>query len=130
MSASDGAHKANHPYHLVNPSPWPLTGSLGGLMFTFGMVQYMHDKPLGGLPAIWWIVPGIVFILGTMFFWFSDIVDEGEHQGHHTQVVHSSPPSSGLSSMHRSSRRKRSAISGHRRRSARSTLSSCRCSTR
>jgi len=87
MSASDGAHKANHPYHLVNPSPWPLTGSLGGLMFTFGMVQYMHDKPLGGLPAIWWIVPGIVFILGTMFFWFSDIVDEGEHQGHHTQVV-------------------------------------------
>ena len=87
MSASDGAHKANHPYHLVDPSPWPLTGSLGGLMFTFGMVQFMHDKPLGGLPSIWWIVPGIVFILGTMFFWFSDIVDEGEHQHQHTKVV-------------------------------------------
>jgi cytochrome c oxidase subunit 3 len=87
MSATDGAHKPNHPYHLVNPSPWPLTGSLGALIFTFGMVQFMHGKALGGLPAIWWIVPGIVFILGTMFFWFSDIVDEGEHQGHHTGVV-------------------------------------------
>ncbi|HVJ34213.1 MAG TPA: cytochrome c oxidase subunit 3 [Terriglobia bacterium] len=87
MSASDGAHKANHPYHLVDPSPWPLTGSLGGLMFTFGMVQFMHGEKLGSLPPVWWIVPGLVFILGTMFFWFSDIVDEGEHQGHHTKVV-------------------------------------------
>ncbi len=87
MSAADEAHKPNHPYHLVNPSPWPLTGSLGGLLFAIGMIQFMHDKPLGGLAPIWWIVPGIVFILGTMYFWFSDIVDEGEHQGHHTGVV-------------------------------------------
>ncbi|TXH37258.1 MAG: cytochrome c oxidase subunit 3 [Rhodospirillaceae bacterium] len=87
MSAADSAHKVNHPYHLVNPSPWPLTGALGGLMFAAGMVQYMHDQPLGGLPPIWWIAPGIVFILGTMFFWFSDVVDEAEHQGHHNPVV-------------------------------------------
>ena len=29
-----------HPYHLVDPSPWPLSGALGGFALTFGGVMF------------------------------------------------------------------------------------------
>src|SRR5215467_9586062 len=75
------AHKPNHPYHLVDPSPWPLVGSIGAIALTGGMVQFMHGH------GLWWIAPGIVFLLGTLFMWWVDVVKEAEHQGHHTGVV-------------------------------------------
>ncbi|WP_374384382.1 cytochrome c oxidase subunit 3 [Dongia sp.] len=79
---SDAAHKPNHPYHLVNPSPWPLVGSLAGGVFFMGMVLYMHDK----LP-LYAIVPGLVMILGTMFGWWRDVVREAEIDKAHNPVV-------------------------------------------
>ena len=75
------AHKPNHPYHLVDPSPWPLTGSIAALALTFGLVQYMHGH------GLWWIAPGAVLLFLTLFMWWWDVVKEGEHQGHHTGVV-------------------------------------------
>lgn len=39
--------KTAHSYHLVDPSPWPLMASLGGFMFTSGLVLYMN-KFIGG----------------------------------------------------------------------------------
>ena len=45
-----GHGKPNHPYHLVDPSPWPLVGSLSALLLTGGGVMWMHgvgDRPLG-----------------------------------------------------------------------------------
>jgi cytochrome c oxidase subunit 3 len=75
------AHKPNHPYHLVDPSPWPLVGSIGALALTFGLVQFMHGH------GLWWIAPGIGLLVLTLFMWWMDVVDEGEHQGHHTGVV-------------------------------------------
>ena len=75
------AHKPNHPYHLVDPSPWPLIGSAAAIALTFGMVQYMHGH------GLWWIAPGAVVLLVTLFLWWMDVVNEGEHQGHHTGVV-------------------------------------------
>ena len=32
-----------HPFHLVDPSPWPLVAALGGLSLTFGGVLFMHN---------------------------------------------------------------------------------------
>ena len=29
---ADGHAKPQHDYHLVNPSPWPLLGSIGALI--------------------------------------------------------------------------------------------------
>jgi len=29
-----------HPYHLIDPSPWPLLGSLGALASTIGGVMF------------------------------------------------------------------------------------------
>src|SRR4030095_16988986 len=75
------AHKPNHPYHLVDPSPWPLVGSIAAIALTGGLVQFMHGH------GLWWIAPGAVVLLVTLFMWWLDVVKEGEFQGHHTGVV-------------------------------------------
>ncbi len=31
-----------HPYHLVDPSPWPYVGACGALFITVGSVVYFH----------------------------------------------------------------------------------------
>lgn len=36
------AEQAYHPYHLVDPSPWPLIGACGALFTTVGGVMYFH----------------------------------------------------------------------------------------
>ena len=33
----------NHPFHLVDPSPWPIFASLSCLILTFGGVIYIHN---------------------------------------------------------------------------------------
>jgi cytochrome c oxidase subunit 3 len=85
---SDAAHKPNHPYHLVDPSPWPLLGSLAGGLFATGMVFYMHDLPIFGHKfGLVNILPGVLLILLTMLMWWRDVVKEAEVQKAHTKVV-------------------------------------------
>jgi len=74
-------HKPNHPYHLVDPSWWPLLGSLGGGVFAIGMVFYMHGS------TFLTVVPGIVLLAATMFLWWRDVVKEATFEGHHNRVV-------------------------------------------
>ena len=40
MADSHGAPK--HPYHLVDPSPWPALGALGAFLLAFGAAIGMH----------------------------------------------------------------------------------------
>ena len=80
---SDAAHKPNHPYHLIDPSPWPLVGSIAGGVFTMGMVLYMHNKAGFALA----VLPGIALILLTMFGWLRDVVKEAEDDKAHNPVV-------------------------------------------
>jgi hypothetical protein len=54
------------PYHLVDPSPWPLVASLGAFMFTVGTVSYMH-KFIGGWNLL---ITGFSIILYVMFTWW------------------------------------------------------------
>ena len=79
---SDQAH-AKHPYHLVDPSPWPLVGALAALMLAGGMVMYMHEESGGGTIASL----GGLLLLSTMAVWWRDIVREAHVEGHHTPVV-------------------------------------------
>jgi cytochrome c oxidase subunit 3 len=80
MSQAHG-HTQKHPYHLVDPSPWPLVGSLGGGTLAVGMVLYMHE-------VTGWLIPvGILLVLLTMFLWWRDVVREAEVEGHHTPIV-------------------------------------------
>ena len=70
-----------HPYHLVDPSPWPIVGALAaGIMFSGG-VMFMHGGPT------WVMVIGLLSVLGVMFVWWRDVIREAEFQGHHTPVV-------------------------------------------
>lgn len=75
--------KQSHDYHLVDPSPWPLLGSLSALIMFTGAVFFMHDKPLGNvmLPV------GLLLVLYTMYVWWRDVVREGLKDGHHTNIV-------------------------------------------
>ncbi|HEY7690423.1 MAG TPA: cytochrome c oxidase subunit 3 [Dongiaceae bacterium] len=83
MSDTHGSHPAKHPYHLVDPSPWPIVGSIAALALTVGGVLFMHNNIWGNF-----VMPlGFLGILATMFFWWRDVVREGEFQGHHSPVV-------------------------------------------
>lgn len=75
-----------HDYHLVNPSPWPLVGSISATVMAMGGVMWM--KGLFGFPeGTWWLfAAGLAGVLYTMVGWWRDVVKEG-NAGDHTPVV-------------------------------------------
>ena len=75
--------EAKHQYHLVEPSPWPLVGSMAAFVLTLGGVLYMHENTYG-MPTMG---VGLMLVLATMFYWWRDIIREAEYQGHHTPIV-------------------------------------------
>ncbi len=75
------AHAKNHDYHLVEPSPWPFVGAVAAFITAIGAVVYFHD----GGP--WLLIPGLLGVVYTMIVWWRDVINEAEHQGHHTPVV-------------------------------------------
>ena len=75
------AHKGNHPYHLVDPSPWPLLGAFSAGLLATGGVLFMHDITPWVLPA------GFLMVLFTMFLWWREVVREGTFRGLHTPIV-------------------------------------------
>src|SRR3569623_1871393 len=79
--------QAKHPYHMVNPSPWPALGGLAGLVTAVGAVTYFHKVPLLGLHGIVQIFPGLFLVLLTMFCWWRDVINESVKQHAHTEVV-------------------------------------------
>ena len=79
------AHVKEHDYHLVNPSPWPIVGAVGGLMLTAGLVMYFISKKAGN-PELWWIIPGLLLVVVTMFGWWRDVIIEAK-EGYETPVV-------------------------------------------
>ncbi len=77
--AQQGHHK--HPYHLVDPSPWPIVGALAAFSMFVGLLMLMHFDQ-------WWLfIVGLVAVLVVMFFWFRDVVREATFESHHTPVV-------------------------------------------
>ena len=72
-----------HPFHLVDPSPWPLFASFAAFVSTIGAVMYMHAYIGGGLV----LILGLIMIIYSMFVWWRDVVREATFQGHHTLPV-------------------------------------------
>lgn len=62
-----------HPYHLVEPSPWPLTGSIALLITTVSAVCYFHGYGHGGV----FLTIGLLCVLSTMGLWWADVIREG-----------------------------------------------------
>ena len=74
------AHTGNHPYHLVDPSPWPIVGAVAAFATALGFIAYMHNA------SFLWVVPGFLGIAYTMLVWWRDVVHEA-NSGLHTRVV-------------------------------------------
>ena len=72
-----------HPFHLVDPSPWPLFTSLAAFTTTFGGVMYMHGF-VGGDFAL---MLGLIMVIYSMFVWWRDVIREATFEGHHTLSV-------------------------------------------
>jgi len=72
-----------YPFHLVDPSPWPLVGSLGGFCLTSGAVLWFH----GYLAGFSIMLLGQFVILFCMFLWWRDVIREATFEGHHTSLV-------------------------------------------
>lgn len=70
-----------HAYHIVNPSPWPLTGALSALLLTSGLVIWFHYGSATLLTI------GLLTNILTIYQWWRDIIREGTYQGHHTPIV-------------------------------------------
>jgi len=77
--------KPEHDYHLVNPSPWPFVGSLGGFTLAIGVLMYFMSKKAGD-PQLWYMLPGLALVIITMFGWWRDVIKEA-HSGDETPVV-------------------------------------------
>uniref|UniRef100_A0AB39U3M4 Cytochrome c oxidase subunit 3 n=1 Tax=Anomala xantholoma TaxID=3240852 RepID=A0AB39U3M4_9SCAR len=74
------SHK-NHPYHLVDASPWPILGAFSAMITMIGIIKWFH------------FYNNSLFLLGTlitiliMIQWWRDITREGTFQGLHTYPV-------------------------------------------
>nr|YP_004857867.1 cytochrome c oxidase subunit III [Protantigius superans]ADN43198.1 cytochrome c oxidase subunit III [Protantigius superans] len=71
----------NHPYHLVDFSPWPLTSAIGSLTLVTGLVKWFHNFNLNIL------LLGYCIIILSMYQWWRDIYRESTLQGKHTISV-------------------------------------------
>ncbi len=83
------AHAAqDHPFHLVNPSPWPLIASMSLLLLTVGAAMAMHGAP-EKLPILGKLICGLglVGVLYVMFGWWRDVIKEGHADKAHTPAV-------------------------------------------
>jgi hypothetical protein len=63
-----------HPYHLVEPSPWPLAGSIALFITTVSAVCLFHGYGHGGV----FLTIGLLAVLSTMGLWWADVIREGK----------------------------------------------------
>jgi cytochrome c oxidase subunit 3 len=104
-ATAPAASGLKHPYHLVDPSPWPLVAALSAGLTVLGGVLAMHDE------GFVLLVIGLLCVVGTAAFWWRDVLRESATPGLHGPIVPSRPRS------------------GRRPAWSPSIRSTCRCST-
>nr|ALO76754.1 cytochrome c oxidase subunit 3 [Acmaeodera sp. RUGACM01] len=71
----------NHPFHLVDMSPWPLFGALGAMTTMIGLIKWFHITQENLL------LLGMTITTMIMIQWWRDVSREGSFQGLHTFKV-------------------------------------------
>uniref|UniRef100_UPI00315D3142 cytochrome c oxidase subunit 3 n=1 Tax=Choucentrus sinensis TaxID=3038122 RepID=UPI00315D3142 len=71
----------NHPFHLVEKSPWPIISSMGLFITILGIIKTMNKLNLTLL------VMGIMVIIMCMTQWWRDMTREATYQGLHNKKV-------------------------------------------
>lgn len=77
-----------HPFHLVDPSIWPLATSFAAGLTAVGGVMYMHEVEWNGFDiGLKALIAGFVFLLFCMFMWWKDVINESIVQKAHTAIA-------------------------------------------
>ena len=85
---SDAHATPNHDYHLVNPSPWPLVGSISAFVTAVGLIISMHGLEIAGEKLGPFLFgAGFLGVIYTMASWWRDVIHEANDLGDHTRVV-------------------------------------------
>jgi len=71
------------PFHLANPSPWPMYTSLFTFKFLLSILLFFHNYSY----AVSYIYFSLFFLLYVICNWFYNIVIESTFQGNHTKKV-------------------------------------------
>jgi cytochrome c oxidase subunit 3 len=92
MSDHNGPHYEDsglpQPYHLVNPSPWPMVGSLAAGLLAVGALLFMNKAKVGGLDiGATSLLLGLGAVLAVMFVWWRDIIRESIIEKAHSPLV-------------------------------------------
>ena len=86
--------EVKHDYHLVDPSAWPIVGSVGAFVSAIGAIAYFQT--LKGAPALfgieifhgpWVLILGALILTWTFIGWWRDVIRESVVKGDHTPVV-------------------------------------------
>jgi len=75
--------RSEHPFHLVNSSPWPFCLSLAIFIFLYGFVMYLHLWLSGG----YLLTYGLLLVIIFVSCWWRDIIVESTYEGQHTKDV-------------------------------------------
>ncbi|MGZ0190518.1 MAG: cytochrome c oxidase subunit 3, partial [Alphaproteobacteria bacterium] len=70
---ADSHAEAKQPFHLVDPSPWPLFGAFSALLLACGALIVMHQG------KYWLFMIGALAVVAVMFGWWRDVIKEAEH---------------------------------------------------
>jgi len=80
MSSRTTSH---HPFHIVNPSPWPRLTAFAAFFIVTGLTLTRHS--FAGGSTLFFL--GFVAVVLFASLWWRDIVREATYEGHHTLAV-------------------------------------------
>ena len=75
--------KQQHPFHLVDLSPWPILTAFSLLFATLGAVFLMHGHSMAEYLSIF----GGGAVVFCSYCWWKDVIKEGRVGHHHTEKV-------------------------------------------
>ena len=75
--------KINHPFHLVNSSPWPFLMGIAAINTAIAFVSYMHRFESSSILLIF----GFINVVLVLSFWWRDVIREATFEGQHTFPV-------------------------------------------
>lgn len=73
--------QTNHPFHIVEKRPWPLTASIRAIILTIGLLKWIH------INSYTLLILGLILIIISSIQWWRDIYRESTFQGLHTKKV-------------------------------------------
>lgn len=71
----------NHPFHLVDKSPWPVLSAFSTITLVTGLAKWFHTFSINLL------ILGLLSTALIMIQWWRDVTREGTFQGNHTSIV-------------------------------------------